>query len=340
MGLNGSSGVADWVKHWRSAGHTTINATKSKEDSMPKEERNWEYTNKDKSFSHWAKRGNRFYPINATHNLLPKGVYEAKADSDGQTFAREIDFPADTLLSLPGTPTEYIVGQIKDFWDRRKTFERIGFLFKRGILLYGPAGCGKTCIIRQLCDEIIKRDGIVMSINDINIVQDVLLKLREIEPDRPVMTIFEDIEKMMENRDERSDILSFLDGEKQLSNIVHVATTNTPDVLEDCFMRRPGRFDLVLGLDPPIDEAREMYLTHLIKDAVTPEVLQQMVKDTDGMGLAHLRELVVSILCLNLDYKTTLQRLKGNISDEFRMPKVGQKSNKGYTFGFASKKES
>jgi hypothetical protein len=305
------------------------------ESPMAKEERNWDYINKDKSFSHWAKRGNRFYPTNVTHDKLPSGVYEAKADSDGQTFAREIAFPADALLSLPGMPTEYIVGQIQDFWDRKKVFDQIGFLFKRGILLYGPAGSGKTCIIRQLADEIIKRDGIVMSIDDINVVQDVLLKLREIEPDRPVMTIFEDIEKMMQDKDERSDILSFLDGEKQLSNIVHVATTNAPDALEDCFMRRPGRFDLVLGLDPPIDAAREMYLTHLIKDAVEPKLLQQMVIDTDGMGLAHLRELVVSILCLKLDYKTTLQRLRGNISEEFRMPKVGQKATKGYTFGFS-----
>jgi hypothetical protein len=299
------------------------------------EERNWDYINKDKSFSHWAKRGNRFYPTNVTHDKLPSGVYEAKADSDGATFAREIAFPADSLLSLPGMPTEYIVRQIQDFWDRKKVFDQIGFLFKRGILLYGPAGSGKTCIIRQLADEIIKREGVVMSIDDINVVQDVLLKLREIEPERPVMTIFEDIEKMMQDKDERSNILSFLDGEKQLSNIVHIATTNAPDALEDCFMRRPGRFDLVLGLDPPIDAAREMYLTHLIKDAVEPRQLQQMVIDTDGMGLAHLRELVVSILCLKLDYKTTLQRLRGNISDEFRMPKVGQKATKGYTFGFS-----
>jgi SpoVK/Ycf46/Vps4 family AAA+-type ATPase len=302
-------------------------------------ERDWEYVNVDKNFSHWSKRTDRFYPANVTHTSLPSGIYEAKIDSNDNVFAVKIDFPSDSLVDIPGTPTEYILNQIKSFWEKREIFESVGLLYKRGVLLYGPSGCGKTSIIRLLCNEIIERNGVVISVTDVRHTQSLLLSLREIEPRRPLMTIFEDIEGMMERSDDASNVLSFLDGEKQLNNIVHLATTNKPDVLEDRLLKRPGRFDLVIGLNPPIQEAREKYLIHIVKDKIPVEQIKQIVEDTDGMGLAHLRELIVSVLCLGLDYELTLKRLKGNIKDEIKMPKVSLKSTTGFTLGFTSKKE-
>lgn len=299
----------------------------------------WEYVNTDKNFSHWSKRKDRFYPTNVTHSSLPSGVYEAKADAEGNVYFTKIEFPADDLMSMPGMPTEYILNQIKAFWDREDIFKTVGLLYKRGVLLYGPSGCGKTSVIRLLCDEIIKRNGIVVSVSDIEHVQSLLQKLREIEPKRALLTIFEDIEKLMEDTEDASNILSFLDGEKQIANIVHLATTNKPDILEDRLLKRPGRFDLVIGLNPPIREAREMYLKHFIKDKMTSTEVEKAVVDTEGMGLAHLRELVVSVLCLALDYEITVKRLKSNIKNAPKMPKIGQKMETGFTLGFASEEK-
>jgi len=300
---------------------------------MP-EEKDWEYITKDRNYSHWVKRKDRFYPTFITHDKLPSAVYEAREDQEGNVFFRKIDFPADDLLTIPGMPTAYILDQIRTFWGKEEIFKSLGLLFKRGVLLYGPAGCGKTSIIRMLCDEVIKRDGIVASVTNMESTQEVLQKLREIEPHRPILTIFEDIEKTMENHDEASDVLSFLDGENQIGNIVHLATTNKPDVLEDRLLKRPGRFDLVIGLNPPIREAREMYLKRLIKNHGIGVDMERMVTDTEGMGLAHLRELIVSILCLDLNYEETIKRLKSNIKDTIKMPKIGQKMNEGFTLGF------
>jgi energy-coupling factor transporter ATP-binding protein EcfA2 len=302
-------------------------------------ERDWEYITKDKNYSHWVKRKDRFYPANVTHNTLPSGVYEAKADTEDNVFFRLIEFPSDDLLSIPGMPTDYILTQIQNFWGKEESYKKFGLLFKRGILLYGPSGCGKTSIIRMLANSIIERKGIVVSVSDMDNVQSILLNLREIEPERPIMTIFEDIEGLMEKADDASDVLSFLDGEKQISNIIHLATTNKPDTLEDRLLKRPGRFDVVIGLNPPIKEARLAYLKHMIKDEVHDALIFRMVEDTDGMGMAHLRELVVSVLCLDQDYETTLKRLKGNIKNEIRMPKIGQKTVDGFTLGFTQEEK-
>lgn len=294
-----------------------------------------EDTKVEKNYSHWAKRKDRYYPTLVTHDTIPSAVYETREDSDGNTYLRKIDFPSDELVLIPGTPVAYVLAQIEEFWGREDFFKELGLVYKRGVLFYGPAGCGKTSIIRMLCTEIIKRGGIVLSITDIDNDQDILLKLREVEPSRPIMCIFEDIEKLTENKETESDVLSFLDGEKQIGNVINVATTNKPDILEERLMKRPGRFDLVIGLNPPVAEARRAYMERLFKTHVTSEEMDRMVAGTDGLGMAHLRELAVAMLAFKHTFDDTVRRLKGNIKEVFRMTKVGDKSvNTGFTLGF------
>lgn len=294
---------------------------------------------KERNYSHWAKRKDRFYPTLVTHDIIPAGVYESREDSDGNTYLREIAFPSDELVLIPGTPVAYVLQQIEEFWGREEFFKELGLIYKRGILFYGPAGCGKTSIIRMIANEIIKRDGLVISITDIDNDQDILLKLREVEPNRPIMCIFEDIEKLLENKETESDTLSFLDGEKQIGNVIYLGTTNKPDILEDRVMKRPGRFDLIIGLNPPVAEARSAYLQRLFKTHATPEEMEKMVLETDGLGMAHLRELAVAMLAFKHGFDETVRRLKGNVKEVFRMSKVGDKSvNTGFTLGFRKDK--
>jgi hypothetical protein len=309
------------------------------EQLKEKAEKIMEEPKKEKNYSHWAKRKDRFYPTLITHSSVPSGVYESKEDSDGNVYFREIAFPSDNLISIPGTPVSYVLNQIEEFWRREAFFQELGLVYKRGILFYGPAGCGKTCIIRMLCNEFIKRQGIAIYITDIDTDQDILLRLREIEPNRPAMCIFEDIEKWAENKESESDMLSLLDGEKQIGNVINVATTNKPDLLEDRLMKRPGRFDLIVGLNPPVMEARLAYLECLFKNHKTTEEIQAMAEGTDGLGMAHLRELAISMLAFNHKFEDTVARLRGNIKEVFRLSKVGDRSvNTGFTLGFKREK--
>src|SRR5271154_5613051 len=287
-------------------------------------------------YYHWSKRNGVYRPVGHTQDQVPAGIYEIDNDNSGW-FLTKVKFPSDNLLRLPGMPIDYILGQIDTFWTREELFKQTGLLHKRGILMYGPAGCGKTSIIRLLCDDIVhKRNGIVVMVTNCRLAETALGGIRQIEPRRPILTIIEDIEPFLGARDESSSaraLLALLGGATQVDHVVHLATTNKPDLLEDRIVKRPGRFDLVIGLHHPVAEARKAYLYNILKDHVSEAELDEMVEETDGLGLAHLRELVVANYCLGLDRKETLARLKSNFKKTLKIKK-GKQEQLGFTVNF------
>lgn len=291
----------------------------------------------EQAYHHWSKQNGIYRPVGKTQPSVPAGIYEIDNDNQGWFLSR-VKFPSDSLLRLPGMPIDFILDQIKVFWEREELFKQTGLLHKRGIMMYGPAGCGKTSIIRLLCDDIVRRDGIVIIVTNCRLTESALGGIRQIEPRRPILTIIEDIETFMGQSDESSSaraLLALLDGETQVDHIVHLATTNKPEQLEDRIVKRPGRFDLVVGLNHPVAEARKAYLFNLLHDHVSENDLNDMVGDTEGLGLAHLRELVVASYCLGLDRKETLDRLKNNFKKAMK-PVKKTTEGLGFTVNFPS----
>lgn len=199
--------------------------------------------------------------------------------------------------------------------------------------------CGKTSLIRLLCDDLVnKRDGIVVMVTNCRLAETALGGIRQIEPRRPILTIIEDIETFMGASDESSSaraLLALLDGETQVDHIVHLATTNKPDQLEDRIVKRPGRFDLVVGLNHPVADARRAYLENLLHDHVSASEMNTLVKETEGLGLAHLRELVVANYCLGLDREETLKRLRHGFKEKLKVK--GSETPLGFTTVFPEK---
>jgi len=82
-----------------------------------------------------------------------------------------------------------------------------------------------------------------------------------------------------------------------------------------------------------VADARKAYLFNILKDHVTEAELQDMVDQTEGLGLAHLRELVVANYCLGLDREETLKRLKSGFKKQLKIKK-GAQDNMGFTTRF------
>jgi hypothetical protein len=265
--------------------------------------------------SGWAVTKGTFRSVEDVRATLPPGLYTLDIE-DGHKLYTPVTAPADEAVDLPGLPSKYLMDQIKLFWARADRYKKYHLLQKRGILLYGEPGCGKTSIINLLCHNLIAIGGVIFLIDDFATATICIQHFRTVEPSRPVMCIHEDIEGTFSGDQGNREVkaaLSLLDGQDQIDNIVHVATTNQPELLADRFIKRPGRFDLVIGVHAPVAETRAAYLKHVTQGEISDEDLQHLVEKTESLSLAYLREIASTYLCLDVPVEETLVRLKKNL---------------------------
>jgi len=140
----------------------------------------------------WSNLKNDEYaPAYVTVPKVPSGVYEIGWNSNLQTFTlKKQPFKTDELYHLPSYEIMDILKDIDNFWNRVDVYKKYNFIHKRGILMYGEPGCGKSGIIQLISQQIIKNDGIVINIKDEEDVErftSFIGTFRKIEPKRPLI---------------------------------------------------------------------------------------------------------------------------------------------------------
>jgi SpoVK/Ycf46/Vps4 family AAA+-type ATPase len=286
-------------------------------------------TETDLDFSQWqVGRNGTFRAASKTIPLLHPGVYKIDQD-DISTFLQLQNVISDNIVELPETANEQVLKGITKFWNSRDKYDKHGLVYKRGVLLWGPPGSGKSVTINLLMKDLISLGGIVLLCNHPDMLSHMLKRIRSMEPDRPMIVVMEDLDEIIEKYSEHS-ILSMLDGENQINNVVYVATTNYPERLGARIVNRPSRFDERIYVGMPSPLARKTYLKHAAPN-LSDETLEQWTADTDKFSIAHLRELVAATYCLDQPYEQVMKRLKKMLEK----PKFVDGYRKGNT-GFAS----
>ena len=290
----------------------------------------------NQKFTQWAVHsGGKFTPTLATTEHLESGFYEINHDSNIGTFLEKKEVSTDELYHLPSPELVDIIEDIEKFWNRKDKYKEYNFIHKRGILLYGQPGCGKSAII-QLCTKYLieNMNGIVINITNgdqVEYYSKIIGKLRQVEPNRPLVVIFEDIDAIAsEGNWTTSMILNLLDGIKQIQNVVYIATTNHPDKLEDRITNRPSRFDRRYEVELPNEEVRKAYIQNKLSEEDLKGInIDEWVKESEGFSLAHMREMIISVVTMDNSFEDTISRLKGMKIK----PKI-KSGNSGIGFGF------
>ena len=266
-----------------------------------------------KSYVHWTSHDGRiFIPAAKTTKKLTPGVYEIDNSQSVGLYFEKIPIKTEGLIRFPDTNSDRVVNEISRFWEREEIFDEYGLAYKRGILLFGPPGSGKSCTIQLIMEDVVKRNGIVVKFTDPYIFIDGMRVLRQIQPETPVVTIMEDIDSTLEMFNE-SEILNILDGVNDVRKVVFLATTNYPEKLGARIVNRPSRFDKRFRIGYPSEESRAIYFKHLISDK-SPESLgidlDRWIADTDEFSIAHLKELFVAVVILGDPYDEAIKTLK------------------------------
>lgn len=269
-------------------------------------------------YTQWLKRGtNTFLPTDnaITTQSVESGVYNIRFNESMGYYMVKKDLSLDELIDLPNPEGHKVLEGIKTFWQRKEKFKEYGYSYKRGILLYGVPGGGKTSIINLLCRELVDNmNGVVFTISseeDLAMYRNFMTEIyRMIEPDRPIITIIEDIDGLCQHKETETKLLNVLDGIEQLENVVYLATTNYTERLSERILNRPNRFDMRIEVKSPNDECRRIYLEHKLKsDDLQSVNLEEWVEKTRGMTMAHLGEVIKSVLILGNTFEDTIKNL-------------------------------
>lgn len=271
-----------------------------------------------------------FFPTSKTVVSLTPGVYDIKVNQTNGLYFEKVPVVTQGLIRFPETNSSRIINEIQNFWNREKIFRDYNLAYKRGIMLHGPAGSGKSSTIQLLMHDVIDRGGVVINFNAPSTFISGVRKLREIQPESPLVVLMEDIDSIIENNSE-SDVLNVLDGVNQIDKVVFLATTNYPERLGDRIINRPSRFDKRFKIGHPNAESRRIYFDFIIGGKQKIEELKidldRWVNDTEEFSIAHLKELFVAVVILGDSYEDAIETLAAmreeNLSskdDEVRKP--------------------
>lgn len=212
-------------------------------------------------FCQWSSGPNdTFRPSGPRREKLLSGVYTVEIDAMGPFFVRT-KVVTDNLIELDDAASTRVLSSLRKFWKSRKAYTDRGVLYKRGLLLWGPAGSGKTATLGLLMQELLRMDGLVFICQDPGLLSQMLAILRRIEPERNLIVVLEDIDELVSRYGEH-ELLALLDGETQIDNVVNIATTNYPERLGARIVNRPSRFDERILVDMPNASAREVSPAH------------------------------------------------------------------------------
>jgi cell division protease FtsH len=202
------------------------------------------------------------------------------------------------------------IAEIIDFLKSPEKYRALGAVMPKGVLLVGPPGTGKTLLARAIAGEaevpfysISASEFIEMFVGvGAARVRDMFKEARK---DAPSLIFIDELDAVGRSRgaglggghDEReqtlNQILTEMDGFEAHENVLVLAATNRPDVLDSALLR-PGRFDRKITLDRPHKEAREAILkVHVRKVPLAKDVdLEQLAVRTIGFSGADLKNLV------------------------------------------------
>ena len=236
---------------------------------------------------------------------------------------------------VPNDKAHKEFGMLVDMLTNSEKFKKAGLPVKRGVLLAGPPGTGKTVHVQCLINDVLsnKRSVIVLEgfPEDGWSLEAIYEQAMYIGPS---LVVIEDIDTITHNRDDDGsllpvsflqELLGVLDGTKKLNGVVTVATSNFKERLDRALASRPGRFDVVYDFDFPEQEVKEKILEkHInqLKLKLSMDELLAIPEVEDLMESPYLSGAHIAELCFGIrrgkihNPKGDLEEIAKNVAEQ------------------------
>jgi len=234
----------------------------------------------------------RDYAIRPLHRCLRfAGGWESAPDFDeqlGRITWDDITLPAEMLYQLRES--------VEGFFAQRDLMREFGFAWRRGILLIGPPGTGKTMVCKAIASATDLPFLYVSALSNNNNIAQIFKRARKLAP---CILAFEDMDGFMGEHN-RTIFLNEIDGFASNDGLLVIASSNHPGKIDEALLKRPSRFDRVFHLGLPALPERRAFCekilgrsslaSHLAGDLDVADLCAKVAQKTDGFTPAYLKE--------------------------------------------------
>jgi hypothetical protein len=205
---------------------------------------------------------------------------------------------------LPDGVLETVEQHTAGIGDWSRELLDAGQHLKRGLLLHGPPGTGKTHTVRYLTGRLAATTVILLTGTSIRFIDQAAALARRLQPS---MVVLEDVDLVGMDRDfsEGSNPLLFslleaMDGVGADADVTFVLTTNRADILEMALADRPGRVDLAIEIPRPDAACRERLLRLYARGLPMEADAAEVAAATDGVTASFIKELIRRAVLMSL----------------------------------------
>jgi DNA polymerase III delta prime subunit len=241
------------------------------------------------------------------HNVFRGQVLSFSASehhgNELMSFLPRPSVPAQDVI-LPDGLLETIEQHIVGIGEWSAALLGSGQHLKRGLLLHGPPGTGKTHTVRYLTGRLTATTVILLTGTSIRFIDQAAALARRLQPS---MVVLEDVDLVGMDRDSSDgsnpllfSLLEAMDGVGADADVTFVLTTNRADILEMALADRPGRIDLAIEIPRPDPACRQRLLRLYARDLAIEADLVEVAGDTEGVTASLIKELIRRVVLVSL----------------------------------------
>lgn len=266
----------------------------------------------------WKVLDQQFYPNELDTIIdLDAGTYRICFNEGLGIGLERVTAASDVRYKLPMPAYETFMNEMNIFLKSRARYDKYGFSYKRGAILYGSPGNGKSKLIEAISEEVTAKNGLTIFMNrpqQLHGIISLITSMRTHNPNRFLLLVMEELDLLLESldRSDQSTFLNMLDGGSSIDNVLYLATTNRPENLQSNIYDRPSRFDLRLEVGKPSIECIRAYMEQALRpDDLAACNMDRLMVELDGLSLAALKEFIIAHYVIGNDYRKTIDRLHG-----------------------------
>lgn len=316
------------------------NSSKEKEQNMN--------NNEQKSQDNYILKHDKYNFELQTGNMISSispGEYEYHVNQRGRFLEKKKLPNLHFIKNIKDGFVDKMLDEIEIFWKRENIYKEYGETHKRGYLMWGPPGCGKTFLLRRIIEKFIEEEnGVVLKI-DSNLINDYQTVQKYFDNNQKFLLYLENLDEVYNNQahsdTSMSMLESFLDNSNpDLTNTIMMFTSNFPEKIPNKIIDRPNRIDRIIEVMFPTKEERKYFLEKKSK-RLTDKQIDKIIQLTDNFSFAHLNEIIMSVELYEYDIEGTIERINNtanNINSEKYEKQLKNRGNRNGSIGFGGKK--